>query len=530
MDKETELSQPIILQCLILILLFSFFITPFAFPNISFSLRILPDNIQNQLKKSPYIISPLKLGSEDVATGVFQATENGTDSDNHKVYLPIVLKAPNTPLNFNKKSPTSGSTGISLTPTLSWNQTTHVTRYEYCYDKTNDNACASWISTSTNTSVSLSGLQEGATYYWQVRAWNGTYGPTYANSSAIAHWSFTTVLLQPGVFNKYAPANGSTGMILTPALIWTASARATRYEYCYDTTNDGKCSNWISTGTNRSISLPALQSSTTYYWQVRSWNGTYGPAYANGSSTSFWTFRTLDPGVHVLDSCSMYATTNAYIHLVCEVYNNSTSNIENVRLYIDIYNSLGALVDTDDAYAPIDIIHIREKSCIDISFPRPDDPDFYVELGQLNWDDTSRSRPNLTLSNHSGNAGGSSYTVLGILTNNLSQTVYSVKAVDRLYLRSGYIIACDSSFINKDPHDLSPGQSSSFEITTSLPDPSSVVRYAIQTNSSLLGTASEPATTGEEHVVSLSKIYHLMDLQSLMEEAENRVGERGLSE
>ena len=530
MDKETELSQPIILQCLILILLFSFFITPFAFPNISFSLRILPDNIQNQLKKSPYIISPLKLGSEDVATGVFQATENGTDSDNHKVYLPIVLKAPNTPLNFNKKSPTSGSTGISLTPTLSWNQTSPVTRYEYCFDKTNDNACASWISTSTNTSVSLSGLQEGATYYWQVRAWNGTYGPTYANGNASAFWSFTTVILQPGAFNKYAPANGSTKMILTPALVWTASARATRYEYCYDTTNDGNCSNWISTGTNRSVGLPTLQSSTTYYWQVRSWNGTYGPAYANGSSTSFWSFRTLDPGVHVLNSCSMYATTNATVHLVCEIYNNSTSNIENVRLYIDIFNSQGGLVDTDDAYAPIDIIYIRGKACIDISFPRPDDPNFYVELGDLNWDDTSQSRPNLSLTNHSGNPGGSSYTVLGILTNNLSQTVYSVKAVDSLYLSTGYIIACDYSFINKDPHDLSPGESSSFEITTSLPDPSSVVRYSIQTNGSLLGTNSEQVITGEEHTVRLYGTYRLMDLQMLMKEAENSVGESGLGE
>jgi hypothetical protein len=226
----------------------------------------------------------------------------------------------------------------------------------------------------------------------------------------------------------------------------------------------------------------------------------------------------------------MYATTNAYVHLVCEIYNNSSSNIENVKLYIDIYNSLGRLVDTDYAYAPVDIVHIRGKACIDISFSRPSDPDFYVELGNLSWHDTSQSRPYLTLSNHSGNVGSSLYTVLGILTNNLSQTVYSVKAVDSLYLNSGYIIGCDYSFINKSPHDLSPGQSSSFEITTSLPDPSSIVRYEIQTNSSLLGTASEQTATGEEHIVNLSKIYHLMDLQSLVEETENLVGERGLGE
>jgi hypothetical protein len=433
-----------------------------------------------------------------------------------------------SPGAFNKYAPASGSVGVSLTPVLSWTASARATKYEYCYDTTNDGTCSNWISTGTNTYAGLSGLQEGTTYYWQVRAWNGTYGPTYANGSATAYWSFTTVVMNPGAFNKNAPTHGSTGLILTPYLSWTTSARATRYEYCYDTTNDGTCSNWVSTGTNRSIGLPTLQSSTTYYWQVRSWNGTYGPAYANGSSTSFWSFRTLDPGVHVLDNCSMYATTNAYVHLVCEVYNNSSSNIENVKLYINIYNSLGGLVDTDYAYTPVDIVHVRGKACIDISFPRPSDPNFYVELGDLSWRNTSNSRPGLSLSNHSGNPGGSLYTVLGILTNNLSQTVYSVKAVDSLYLNSGYIIGCDYSFINKNPHDLSPGQSSSFEITTSLPDPSSVVRYEIQTNGSLLGT--ELAITGEEHIVSYSKTYRLMDLQLLIEEAESSVGERALGE
>jgi len=217
-----------------------------------------------------------------------------------------------------------------------------VTRYEYCFDKTNDNACSNWISTGTNTYAGLSGLQEGTTYYWQVRSWNGTYGPTYANGSASAHWSFTTILLQPGAFNKYAPANGSTKMILTPYLSWTASARATRYEYCYDTTNDGNCSNWVSTGVDRGVGLPTLQSSTTYYWQVRSWNETYGPAYANGSSTSFWSFRTLDPGVHVLDNCSMYATTNTYIHLVCEIYNNTPPTSRTSSCILIFSTRLGA--------------------------------------------------------------------------------------------------------------------------------------------------------------------------------------------
>ena len=434
------------------------------------------------------------------------------------------------PAPFEKFSPVDGATDQDLVLGLWWVPSERATNYEYCMDTTNDNACSNWISTGADNYVVPPELTSYTTYYWQVRAWNEGVGPTYANGSPTAFWSLRTKDVFPSPFTKFSPQDGAINQDVVVGLWWVPAERVTNYEYCIDTSNDNICSNWISTGINNYAIPPQLTPSTTYYWQVRAWNGTHGPTYANGSSSANWSFRTLDPGVHVLDNCSMYATTNAYVHLVCEIYNNTSSNVENVKLYIDIYNSLGGLVDTDEAYAPIDIIHIREKACIDISFPRPSDPNFYVELGGLSWSDTSGSRPSLSLSNHSGNAGGSFYTVLGILTNNLSQSVYSVKAVDSLYSSSGYIIGCDYEFINKDPHDLSPGQSSSFEITTSLPDPSSVVRYAIQTNGSLLGTASEQATTGEEHIVSLSKIYHLMDLQLLIEEAENSFGERGLGE
>jgi len=431
---------------------------------------------------------------------------------------------------FNKYAPANGSTGASLTPVLSWNTSANATKYEYCYDTSNDGSCSNWISTGTNNWAGLSGLQPATTYYWQVRAWNGTYGPTYANGSPTAYWSFTTVVMVPGAFNKLSPESGYDGTTMSPVLGWETSVNATKYEYCYDTTNDSNCSNWISTGTNTYVGLSGLQPGTTYYWQVRSWNGIYGPTYANGNITSLWLFETLGPGVHILESCSMYATNNTYIHLVCEVYNNTSSNIENVKLYIDIYNSLGELIDTDYAYTLLDIIHIQEKACIDLPFARPADPNFYIDLGDLSYRDTAGSRPNLSLSNDSGNAGGSLYTVLGILTNNGLVPVYSVKAVDSLYLRSGEIIGCDYSYINRDPHDLFPGQSSSFEITTSLPDPDSITRYSVQYDAEFSGEANEPVGIGNYHVISNSKTYHLTDLLLLTVEVENSDSGRLLGE
>ena len=191
---------------------------------------------------------------------------------------------------FGKSSPSNGATGQPLTPTLSWGASAGVANYDYCYDTTNDNTCTGWIGAGASTSVGLSGLSAGTTYYWQVRAVNGG-GTTYADGAATAFWSFTAGAL-PGALVKLSPSNGATGQSLTPTVSWSASAGATSYEYCYDTTNDNACSGWTGTGTNTSAGLSGLAPGISYYWQLRAINGA-GATYANGAATAFWSFTTI---------------------------------------------------------------------------------------------------------------------------------------------------------------------------------------------------------------------------------------------
>ena len=391
---------------------------------------------------------------------------------------------------FNKNAPASGTTGVSLSPILSWNISANTTKYEYCYDTANDGNCSSWISTGTNNYAGLRGLEPETTYYWQVRSWNGTYGPTYANGSASAYWSFTTAIMLPGAFNKHAPANGTTRATLSPILSWNVSSNATEYEYCFDTANDGNCSSWISTGTNNYAGLRDLEPATTYYWQVRSWNGTYGPTYANGSANAYWSLTTLASDVWIMDNCSFTENrAGTYQYITCEMYNNTLVSIKRVKLYVDLYDSNGTLIGTDFAYTLLDLVHPQETACVRISFSTMTNLSYYFLYRSYSIA-TNEWRPPLAISNHSGSAKPYGYEVLGIVTNNSQATLGKVSAVDTLYDSGGLVIGCDYAYINQDPANLAPGQQSSFRIYTLMKDPYLIARYKLQADGSILTTNS----------------------------------------
>ncbi len=137
------------------------------------------------------------------ANSFFVETKVQSSSSDFAIYLPIIIKPEPTPVDFNKYAPLTGTMGISPTPVLSWSISANATHYEYCIDTTDDGSCSNWISTGSNNYVGLYGLQQDTTYYWQVRAWNESYGPTYANGSPSQFWSFKTIQKRLVVFEGF---------------------------------------------------------------------------------------------------------------------------------------------------------------------------------------------------------------------------------------------------------------------------------------------------------------------------------------
>lgn len=142
-------------------------------------------------------------------------------------------------------------------------------------------AAPGWVGAAM--SKLIQGLDPG-TYYWSVRSVDAGF--------AVSDWASEaqfTIVPPPGTFTKVEPADAAPGVSTNPMLTWSTSADATSYQYCYDTSDDNACTNWLSTGTGTSVNLVGLNPGTTYYWQVRASN-TVATTYANGSSSAFWSF------------------------------------------------------------------------------------------------------------------------------------------------------------------------------------------------------------------------------------------------
>jgi M6 family metalloprotease-like protein len=190
------------------------------------------------------------------------------------------------PSAFNKIAPANNALSQLTNPTLSWESSSEVDSYEYCYSLTT--TCSNWTSTNLNTSVTLSGLTAGATYYWQVRARNA-YGETYANSGTL--WKFK-VGDKPAGFGKAAPASGVINQPRDISLSWNTSGGASYYEYCYDETAGATCDgSWVRTDLNTTATLSGLAIGRTYYWQARAVN-VYGTTDANDGA--YWSFHVGD--------------------------------------------------------------------------------------------------------------------------------------------------------------------------------------------------------------------------------------------
>ena len=199
------------------------------------------------------------------------------------------LPATTPPAAIQLAAPVDGANGTPLTPTLSWNGASTVSSYQLQVSTgTAFISNVTDVSGITSTSFALPSLASNTVYYWRVRGVNqGGSGPW---SGARSFTTIATVSAPPASLLA-TPADGTTGLPVTPTLTWNAVSTASSYQVQVST-GSAFTSTVVNASniTTTSYTSPPLTANTSHYWRVRGVN-----AGGSGAWSATRSFTTLAP-------------------------------------------------------------------------------------------------------------------------------------------------------------------------------------------------------------------------------------------
>jgi len=246
-------------------------------------------------------------------------------------------------------------------------------------------------------------------------------------------------------------------------ITWTTSESATSQVEYGPTASYGSSSTLGSTlVTSHTATLTGLTAGATYHYRVRSED-----AAGNEASSGDNTFNTVQPtpSVSIL-SQSSYVDSLGYCHVVGEVKNNSSNNLDFVQLTATFYNSSNTVVGTDFTFTLIDTLVPNQKSPFEITeldTAISAQIDHYsLAVADSTVTGVAPYRGFTILSQSSSKDVLGYYRVVGEVKNTGTQAATFVMVVGAFYDSTGGVIAAEFTFTN--PSDLAAGQTAPFEI------------------------------------------------------------------
>ncbi|HPO63783.1 MAG TPA: YCF48-related protein, partial [Candidatus Kapabacteria bacterium] len=196
----------------------------------------------------------------------------------------LILKTGNGGESFASpilKSPENGSLGVSNSPELEWYSVYTASSYLVQLSTTYDFSEIAYSLTTTQTSYSLSGLEDSVLFYWRVKAYNGNDSTDWSNI-----WSFLTSQFAPPI--AIYPQNAAASVPTTMAFVWSAIPGAVSYHLQVSTNQNFNTFliNEDNITNNYYIEL-LLESQFRYFWRLKA-------NYSGGVSewTNTWYFDT----------------------------------------------------------------------------------------------------------------------------------------------------------------------------------------------------------------------------------------------
>jgi hypothetical protein len=178
-------------------------------------------------------------------------------------------------------SPANGATNVVLTPALDWSDVSGAVKYRVQLSLVS-NFSTTLADDSTLTlsqySVPPGLLAYNTLYYWRAAAKNATSWSSFSDA-----WSFTTMSpISPPVL--LYPANGDTGIVVTPLMDWSDVTNATKYRLQISAFSSFAVL-WVdkyvlAPESGYQVQPGVLAYNSRYFWRVKSFTDTDSSAYS----------------------------------------------------------------------------------------------------------------------------------------------------------------------------------------------------------------------------------------------------------
>ena len=247
----------------------------------------------------------------------------------------------------------ASSSITNTSATVSWTAVASALSYDVDYKLTSSSTWTNAATATASTSVNITGLTQGTTYDWRVRAncsgGSGNYISAQFTTTSPVTCGTVTGLTTSGITSSTATVN------------WSALSGANNYDVDYKLTSSGTWTNAATATTSLSVNLTGLSASTSYDWRVRAnCTGATG-AYATASftttavstcATAFEPNETLATAAliasGVVNSAAISSTTDIDYY---KITTTATSNIvyslvgpSGVDYDLYVYNSAGTQI------------------------------------------------------------------------------------------------------------------------------------------------------------------------------------------
>ncbi|MDX1813474.1 MAG: FxLYD domain-containing protein, partial [Candidatus Bathyarchaeia archaeon] len=162
---------------------------------------------------------------------------------------------------------------------------------------------------------------------------------------------------------------------------------------------------------------------------------------------------------------STYTDSSGYFHVLGEVKNNLTSNIENVKLVVTFYDSENLVIGADHAYADIDILEPNQKSPFELSSsPYVISPASYEIAVEFRFTSEQPSEGLTVLSYTASVDSLGNHRIVGEVKNDGTSVTTSVKVVCTYYEQGGKVIGESHAYTELDA--IAVGDTAPFELNS----------------------------------------------------------------